>query len=237
MRHSRRRPSPPSRLVSKLSPPPLVVAQRLRSAYGRPSAPRAGSLLAALVRTVLSQNTAGANARAAYENLRKRFPEWQDLARASLTSIERAIRPAGLAKRRAAVIRAVVRILAAEDPALELAEWQYYSTEELMVRLLSLPGVGPKTAACVVLFEFGRPVFPVDTHILRVAKRLGWLPPRATAEQAQVYLQDMIPPSQRLELHLNLIAHGRRVCRAQQAECEACVLWDVCSRSGVEGTT
>lgn len=232
MKPSRRPPSRPSQVASKLYPPPTVVAKVLRSAYGRPSVPPAGGLVAALVRTVLSQHTTSANARVAYENLRLRFPDWRDLASAPLSSIERAIRPAGLARRRARVIAVIVRHLAAEDPELKLNDWQDYSTDELLVRLLALPGVGPKTAACVALLEFGRPVFPVDTHILRVAKRLGWLPPTASAEQAQHYLQERIPAGLRLELHLNLIQHGRRVCQARRARCGDCVLVRMCAGAG-----
>ena len=106
-----------------------------------------------------------------------------------------------------------------------------------MARFLALPGVGPKTAACVALFEFGRAVFPVDTHILRVSKRLGWLPPTATAEQAQPYLEARIAPTLRLELHVNLIELGRRVCRARRARCEECVLNSVCARVGSGGSS
>lgn len=229
MKPSRRPPSPQA---SNLSPSPRLVARKLRAIYGRPRAPRGDGPVATLVRTILSQNTTSANARAAYESLRRRFPDWHDVASASLPSIEKAIRPAGLAKRRAAVIKEVVRQLAGLDPALELKEWGEYPTSELMARLLALPGVGPKTAACVALFEFGRPVFPVDTHILRVAKRLGWLSAGTTADQAHHYLGAAIPAALRLELHLNLIEHGRRVCQARRPRCSECVLAEVCAGGG-----
>ncbi len=215
-----------------LEPPPAEVARRLRRIYDRPHGPRPRGLVGGLIRTVLSQNTTSANAEAAYRRLRERFPEWQQVAAAPLRSIEAAIRPAGLAKQRARAIRGVIRRLMDIDPSLQLDELREMPTRRLIEFLESLPGVGPKTAACVALFELGRPVFPVDTHIARIARRLGWAGHHMTPEQIQAALEPAIPPRLRHELHINLIAHGRAVCRARRPQCEGCCLADLCPSAG-----
>jgi endonuclease-3 len=126
------------------------------------------------------------------------------------------------------VIREVVRRLAEDDPTLCLDFLREMPTPDVMAYLLALPGVGPKTAACVALFELGRPVFPVDTHILRIAGRLGWVEVGESAEKAQQRLEPFIPARLRLELHLNLIAHGRATCVARSPKCEGCCLSAIC---------
>lgn len=185
------------------------------------------------MRTILSQNTTGANADVAYARLRARFPAWPDVAAAPLRRIEVALRPAGLAARRSRVLRDVVRRLAADDATLSLGFLRAMDTPALLRYLLALPGVGPKTAACVALFEMGRPVFPVDTHILRIASRLGWVAVGETAERAQDSLEPLIPARLRLELHLNLIAHGRATCLARRPRCGACCLSSICPKTGM----
>ncbi len=155
----------------------------MRRTYGRPATPSLrphgspGDIVAGLVRTILSQNTTGSNADAAWQRLKARFPSWPDVAAAQTRSIEAAIRPAGLSVQRSRVIRNAVRKLGEDDPTLRLDFLREMATPDVLAYLQALPGVGPKTAACVALFEMDRTVFPVDTHILRIAGRLSWVAP------------------------------------------------------------
>lgn len=204
------------------------MARRLREAYGRPPRRKPVGVVESLVRTILSQNTTAGNAETAYRRLQEAFGGWEEVAAARLREIEAAIRPAGLARQRARVIRECVRRLMAEYPSLECRFLREMKGRAAVEYLQRLPGVGPKTAACVALFELGRDVFPVDTHILRVAKRLGWIGDDVDAVRAQEELEPLVPQWLRYELHVNMIAHGRRVCRARRAECGVCVLADLC---------
>lgn len=185
-----------------------------------------------LVRTILSQNTTAANADRAYRHLKDSFPHWQQVARAPERAVVEAIRPAGLASQRAKVIQCVLTRLEAEDASLQCEYLQCKPTAAVLEYLEAFPGVGPKTAACVVLFELGRAVFPVDTHLLRISKRLGWVAPEVSAPQAQRFLEPLVPEGLRYELHVNLIAHGRTTCRAQRPKCTECVLARLCRRQG-----
>ena len=209
-------------------PSPAEVARLLRRAYGRPAVPSQGDVVWGLIGTILSQSTTNSNASTAYNRLRKRFPAPFDVVSAPVEHLFDAIRPAGLATQRARSIRATLRKLAEDDPTLRLDFLREMPTPDVLAYLLKLPGVGPKTAACVALFELGRPVFPVDTHILRIAGRLGWVEVGESAEKAQRILEPFIPARLRLELHLNLIAHGRATCIARRPRCGECCLAEVC---------
>ncbi len=221
--------SGPGDFPTMKAPSPEQVAQRLRVEFGVP-ARRRRSAFWTLIGTILSQQTSAANTRAALERLRQRFPNPRQLAEASVAEIEQQIRPAGLARQRAQRIKLVVEQLAQRDRSLRLGFLRRMSDEEAMEFLLRLPGVGPKTAACVLLFALGRQVFPVDVHILRIAKRLGWLPAGAGAEDAHEVLGKFIPPELRHELHINLIALGRTYCRPRWPRCGECPLSDICPR-------
>ncbi|MCD6351879.1 MAG: endonuclease III [Armatimonadetes bacterium] len=221
-----------------LAPSPQRLAQLLRRQYGLPTRREPQGLIASVVRTILSQNTTGRNADAAYEELRAKFPDWHAVASARLRSLASSLRRSGLANKRARVIREVVRRLLEEGSEARVEQrLRAMSTEEVLEFLQSFDGIGPKTAACVALFELGRDVFPVDTHILRISNRLGWVRPEASAEEAQRLLEPLIPPSLRFQLHVNLINHGRRVCRPNKPECPTCVLCPLCAaaRGGTIG--
>ena len=179
--------------------------------------------------TILSQNTNDTNRDRAYADLRHALPEWDDVADAPLPVIERAIRSGGLAPTKAPRIRAVLRALRDRGIGLTDRALRGIRHDRLYDLLVALPGVGPKTAACVLLFSLDRPYFPVDTHVHRVAARLGWVPPNATADQAYRLLAPLVPPGIRYDLHLALITHGRTVCRAQRPRCDACVVRDLCA--------
>ena len=209
------------------------IARRLRRAYGPPPAPRRLPPLDELVLTILSQNTNDTNRDRAYADLRAKLPAWEDVADAPLPVIERAIRSGGLAPTKAPRIRAVLRALRDRGIALDDRALRRIRHDRLFDLLVALPGVGPKTAACVLLFSLDRPYFPVDTHVHRVAIRLGLVAPRSTAVQAQAQLQAALSPGVMYEAHMNLIRHGRHVCVALRPICSQCVLNDICPRVGV----
>jgi endonuclease III len=209
------------------------IARRLRRAYGAPPAPRRLPPLDELVLTILSQNTNDTNRDRAYADLRAKLPAWDDVADAPLPVVERAIRSGGLAPTKAPRIRAVLRALRDRGIALDDRALRRIRHDRLFELLVDLPGVGPKTAACVLLFSLDRPYFPVDTHVHRVATRLGLVPPRATPMQTQTQLQAALAPGDMYEVHMNLIRHGRHVCVALRPICSQCVLNDICPKVGV----
>jgi endonuclease-3 len=210
-----------------------AIARRLARAYGAPPAPRHLPPLEELVLTVLSQHTSDTNRDRAYADLMRRFPAWDDVADAPLPALARAIRRGGLGPTKAMRIRAMLRAIRESGVALDERAFTAMPDQELWDTLVALPGVGPKTAACVLLFSLDRPYFPVDTHVHRVAIRLGLVPPRSDAVATQAAFQDSVPDDDMYALHMNLIRHGREICTAQRPRCTACVLRDLCPRIGV----
>ena len=212
-----------------------LIARRLRRSYGEPPAPRRLPPLDELVLTILSQNTNDTNRDRAYADLRHVLPDWDEVADAPIPVIERAIRGGGLAPTKAPRISTVLRAIRDRGIALDDRALRRIRHDRLFELLVALPGVGPKTAACVLLFSLGRPYFPVDTHVHRIAIRLGLVSVKATAVQAQQQLQDAVDPKDMYEVHMNLIRHGRHVCVALRPICSECVLNDRCPKIGVTG--
>lgn len=212
-----------------------AIAKRLRRAYGAPPPPRRLPPLDELVLTVLSQHTSDTNRDRAYSDLRARFPSWDEVADAPLPAIARAVRRGGLGPTKAVRIRGILRALRDRGIALDERALARMRSKVLWDLLVGLPGIGPKTAACVLLFSLGRSYFPVDTHVHRVARRLGLVDARAHAVAAQEALQAVVPPRQMYSFHMHLIRHGREVCAAQHPRCSECVLADLCPRIGVVG--
>jgi len=204
------------------------IHRRLRRAHGPLDPPRKRDPLEELVLTILSQNTSDVNRDRAFEAMRRRFSTWEEVADAPTDDLREAIRPGGLANTKAPRIQRVLREIRDREGGLDLAWMRRAPDEEIEEYLLGLPGVGRKTAACVLAFALGRPALPVDTHVYRVAGRLGLLPVRATPDRAHEALKHLVPPGLRVPLHVALIRHGRAVCKAGVPRCEACPLADVC---------
>ncbi len=177
---------------------------------------------------MLSQHTSDVNTARAFAGLKERFPEWEDVVRAPVRTVANAIRSGGLADQKAPRIKAILREIERREGKMSLARLERLDDDEVEDYLCSLPGVGPKTAACVLVFSLGRAAFPIDTHVHRVTKRLGWIPDNASADTAHAVLKETIPPELRYELHMQLIAHGRTICVARRPRCSDCVLFDLC---------
>lgn len=208
------------------------VDRALAARYGRKRWAGPGDPLCGLIRTILSQNTTAANSRAAFASLIQHFPTWDLAARASTAQIAAAIHHGGLARQKAAWIRDILQRIQTERGRLSLDFLAQMDPSAAMDYLRSFRGVGPKTAACVLLFELGVPVFPVDTHVFRVAGRLGWLPQAATPDSAHAILGKLVPPEACYQLHLNMVAHGRELCRPTRPRCSLCPLQRWCIQRG-----
>ena len=204
------------------------VWQRLRERYGPRPAKKWGRGIDVLVETILSQNTSNKNSAAAYRQLRRRFRTWNEVADAPVEEVERWIRTAGLSRIKAPRIQIILRQLREERGRISLEFLKRLPPEQAAAYLRRFKGIGPKTIACLLLFAFQMPVFPVDTHIHRIARRLKWIGPKVSAEKAHTLLEPAISPDHRYEMHILLIDHGRQICRAINPACERCPLFDLC---------
>ena len=209
----------------------LAVHQRLLDVYGSPLWRTPLPAVDELVSTILSQNTNDTNRDRAFAALRLAFPTWEAVRDASADAVIAAIRPAGLANQKGPRIQQVLREITTLRGALDLDFLADLPPSEGRAWLLQFKGVGPKTAAIVLLFSLGIPAFPVDTHIYRVSGRLGLRPETMTVEQAHAHLEALLPPETYYAAHLNLIRLGREVCAARKPNCPACPLNDLCAYS------
>lgn len=209
-----------------------AVRDRLREVYGIPRMAPHGDPLAELVLTVLSQSTNDRNRDVAYLRLRDRFGDWEAVRLAPVLEVEEAIRPGGISKVKSARIKAILDAIASDGP-LSLDWMRRASVEEARDYLTSLPGVGRKTAACVLLFTWGLRDVPVDTHVSRVGMRLRLLRPGAGFDELHDEMLTISPPGEELELHVNLLRHGRRTCHARKPACGRCALARMCPSRGV----
>jgi endonuclease-3 len=204
------------------------ITQNLESTYGIPINDRPYPPLDELILTILSQSTTDINSRRAFANLKERFPTWELVRRARPSSIAAAIKSGGLANAKSIVIKNALNEIRVRRENLDLSFLQTGSLEDAREFLTSLVGVGPKTAACVLLFSCGREIFPMDTHILRIMKRVGIVPEKNSDEQAHRLMEKLIPLKKHYSLHVNLIRHGRQICRPQNPKCEKCSLIEHC---------
>lgn len=182
-----------------------------------------------LVQTILSQNTSDVNSEQAFKSLLTSFSSWEDVASAGDGEIAASIRVGGLGGIKAKRIKQAFNEIERKQGAFDLSFLKQLPLVEARDWLKKLPGVGTKTANCVLLFSLGRPALPVDTHIFRVAKRLGLVDAKASVEQAHTVLEDLVPPEDIYQFHVLMIEHGRRVCRARRPRCLECVLRRFCS--------
>jgi endonuclease-3 len=200
------------------------IRDRLRAAYGRPRPHAHRAPVDELVLTVLSQSTNDRNRDVAYARLRERFASWEEVRDSPEAALEEAIRPGGISRVKAARIQAILRALDGDD----LGWLATVPLERAREHLCALPGVGRKTAACVLLFSFDLPDVPVDTHVFRVGTRLGLFSPGASLEQAHDEALRLLAPEDAHELHVSLIRHGRRTCTARAPRCGECPLLSLC---------
>jgi endonuclease-3 len=201
-----------------------TIRDRLRDAYGKPFERIHRRPIDELILTVLSQNTNDRNRDVAYLRLTARFETWAEVRDAPVIEVEDAIRPGGLAPTKAVRIQEILRALGGDD----LMELEHEPLDEARRRLTDLPGVGRKTAACVLMFAFGRPDIPVDTHVFRVGTRLGVFRPSGSLEEAHDEMLRLVDPEDAYETHVSLIRHGRRTCTARSPRCPECPLLRMC---------
>jgi endonuclease-3 len=204
------------------------ICRRLRKQYGPLEPWEKLPPLDELIATILSQNTSDRNSDAAFAELRRSFADWDALRRASLAEIVRAIRIGGLARQKAPRIRSILRQIYDRHGELSLDFLRTLPAAEGLAYLRSFVGVGPKTAACVLLFACDKPVLPVDTHVHRVSRRLGLIGASVNAAKAHEVLATLTPAAKVLEFHIQMIRHGRRVCTARKPHCADCVLLNGC---------
>ena len=204
------------------------ILDLLKGGYGVPEWRSRNDPISVLVQTILSQTTSDTNSRGAFVSLLTSFGNWGNVAAADVGAIEHAIKSGGLGRVKAVRIKQALREIERKRGRLELDFLSQLDLSEAKDWLEQLPGVGEKTANCVLLFSLGMPALPVDTHILRVAKRLGLIDSKASLKQAHQLLGELVPQQEVYKFHILLIEHGRRVCRAQRPLCHICVLQGIC---------
>lgn len=208
------------------------IVARLDEAFGPLEPPRVADPLDELVLTVLSQHTSDLNAERAFGDMHNAYPTWKEVVDSPERSLAEVIRHGGLANTKAPRIQEILREVRDREGAFDLMRLSSMSDEGVRDYLMSLPGVGPKTAAVVMSFSLGRDTLPVDTHVHRVTGRLGLIPTGTSADKADRLLHDLVPDGSRTPLHVGLISLGRQVCRAQRPQCGGCPLSRLCPSRG-----
>lgn len=219
---------PPSAELAEKKRLVKFITQNLEATYGIPRNTRFDDPLDELIGTILSQSTTNVNSHRAFESLKKRFPDWDSVRRARPASIAAAIQSGGLANVKSVVIKNVLNEILERRGNLDLSFLKTAPIDKARSFLTSLKGVGPKTAACVLLFSCQRPLFPMDTHIFRITRRLGLLPEKISDQQAHELMETLVPSGKHYSLHINLIAHGRKICNPSNPKCELCPLIEQC---------
>ena len=204
------------------------VARLLREKYGELSWHPGQSPMDELISCILSQNTNDNNRDRAFDKLKANYPTWQDVVDAPTAEIIDTVRVAGLANRKGPVIQQILQQIHTEQGRYNIDFLDDLPLDEARAWLIGLDGVGPKTAAIVLCFAFNRPAFPVDTHIHRISKRLGFVPEKTSAEKAHPMMEAIIPAEEHYAFHIYLIRHGRDTCKARKPLCEGCPLVNYC---------
>ena len=213
----------------------LDVHKRLLEKFGEPIWRNPLPAIDELVSTILSQNTNDVNRDRGFDKLREKFPTWEEVRDAPAGEVIEAVRVAGLANQKGPRIQKVLRQISDERGELDIEFLKELPIEDAHAWLTKFKGVGPKTAAIVLLFSLGMPSFPVDTHIYRVTGRIGLRPEKMTVEQAHPYLESVFPPETYYAGHLNIIRLGREICKARKPECVKCPLIEICQYGQKKG--
>jgi len=208
--------------------PVHYIVQNLERAYGVPSNERSSDPLDMLVRIILSQATSDTNSHRTFAALKKRYPTWEDLLKARVSSIASTIRSGGLSNQKAQVIKDILRQIKDEHGTLDLSFLHELDEERAIGYLKQFRGIGPKTIACTLLFACRKEVFPLDTHIFRVLRRVGLIPQKCTDQRAHQIMNPIVPGGKFYSLHVNLIRHGRALCRPREPLCERCPIVEYC---------
>jgi len=215
------------------------IFQLLSSDYPEASSrllePAKGNPVDVLVATILSQATNDTLSSRAFSQLKRRFPNWERILTENPSEVEKVLACGGLHREKTKKIRKALDKIRTDFGQITLDPLRKLSRNEAYKYLTSLPGVGPKTAACVLAFGLGKPAFPVDTHVLRICRRVGLVPPKASALRTQENMEQMVPDNIKIPLHLMLIEHGRRVCHSKKPRCEDCLLRNICFLAKSEG--
>jgi endonuclease III len=204
------------------------IYTKLAELYDEPVWTGPNDPLPALIKTILSQNTNDTNRDRAYRGLRQMFPAWEDVLAASPSRIAGAIKAGGLSKQKSAYIKDILKWIKKEFGELSLEAINEMTDEEAIALLSSRKGIGVKTAALVIMFCCGRDVCPVDTHVLRISKRLGLVPENASAERTYYLLAPQIPQGKAYTLHMNLLSFGKSICPSRNPHCYECPLYRQC---------
>lgn len=204
------------------------IVQNLESTFGEPKLSRKSDPLAMLVNIILSQATSDSNSRRTFQNLKAAFKNWDAVLAASESEIADAIRLGGLANQKAKVIKDLLVQIKETHKKLSLKFVEKMPDEEARDFLTKFRGVGPKTVACTLLFASHKEVFPLDTHIFRIFKRMGVLPDKISDTNAHKLLDELVPSGKFYSLHVNLIRLGKQICRPREPLCEQCPLIEYC---------
>ena len=204
------------------------IVQNLERAYGVPENKRSSDPLDMLIKIILSQATSDTNSHRTFAELKKRFPYWDAALRARTSTIADTIRSGGLANQKAQVIKELLRQINEEHGTLDLSFLHDFDEEAASAYLKQFRGIGPKTIACTLLFACRKEVFPLDTHIFRVLRRVGLIPQKCTDQRAHEIMNRIVPKGKFYSFHVNLIRHGRALCRPREPLCERCPIVEYC---------
>jgi endonuclease III len=204
------------------------IIQNLERTYGVPVNGRVSDPLDMLVQIILSQATSDTNSHRTFAALKKRFPTWESASRARVETIALTIRSGGLANQKASVIKSLLRQIKEEHGTLDLSFLHRMNAREAREYLRQFRGIGPKTIACTLLFACRKDVFPLDTHIFRILRRVGLIPQKCTDARAHEIMDRIVPAGKFYSFHVNLIRHGRALCRPREPLCERCPIVEYC---------
>lgn len=219
---------PEENLTDRLTITTLQITQLLESHFGIPQWHGGGDILGSLIKTILSQNTNDRNRDVAYRALKEKFPTWQEVMTADAVAIANAIRPAGLANQKSVRIRVILAWIQETYGSLALDFICEKDPEEITETFMQLKGIGIKTISVVLMFACGADIFPVDTHVHRICRRIGLVPASANAEKTHWLMQPLVPAGKSFSLHMNFLQLGRTICKARKPQCRVCPILAFC---------